>query len=306
MVDLPTAFLLSVRGQELRPKLKSTGVYTLTLPANGTRPFFVVDGQHRLEALRTVIEEDKDKYWAEYRIPAVIFFGSDENVEMDQFHTVNSNAKSIKTDLALDLLTTRAQRNDDFRKYLASTNQIWQVNAQELTARVARQGAWNGKIRFPNQPKGTTLITSNSFVFSFKRLIDQENFAVYSPEERARIVDAYWRGIGKALPECFRTPKTYNIQKTVGAFVFNDLLSLVLLHANKVGNPVFNPDSYAGILHKTLREFSGMNLRGGESVGPDFWKSGDEGVSGAYSSGSGRRVLVQRFKNELQENLQGQ
>lgn len=305
-VDLPTAVLLSVRDAELRPKLKSSGLYSLTLPGNGAKPFFVVDGQHRLEALRMVIEDDQDAFWAEYRIPAVIFFGSDQYVEMDQFHTVNSNAKSIPTDLALDLLKTRANRDDSFRKYLDDTNQSWKVVCQDLTEKVAKQGVWNGKIRFSNQKKGSTLITSNAFVSSLKRVIGQDNFATYLPEERASIVDAYWRGIGRSLPECFKAPDEYNIQKTVGVYVLHDLLPTILFYVTRFGSPVFKPDTYSGILGETLRGLRGDNSLGGDSVGPDFWKVGAEGASGAFSSGAGRRVLGQRIKGELQENLKGQ
>ena len=48
--------------------------------------------------------------WSDFKIPAVIIFGADRGVEMDQFHI--ENAKSISTDLALDLLKTRAKKDD--------------------------------------------------------------------------------------------------------------------------------------------------------------------------------------------------
>ena len=300
-VDLPTALLLSVRDKHLRPQLESTGRYVLTLPENGAQPFYVVDGQHRIEALRTVIEDEHNDFWSNYRLPAVIFFGADETVEMIHFHTVNSNAKSIKSDLDIDLLEERAKRDDGFLVTLPR-KLVWKVHAQRVTARVAKGGVWIDRIRFPNQPKGTTLITSNSFAFSLKPALGQVHFTEHTPENRARIVDAYWRGIEKALPECFRTPKRYNIQKSVGVYVFHDLLSVVLRHAERNGSPVFSPNSYAGILHDTLRGLRGLNLNGEEVVGPEFWKSGAEGVAGVYSSGSGRQRLVNQIETELQAN----
>ena len=301
MVDLPTSLLLSVRDRNLRPHLESTGRYVLTLPANGAKPFYVVDGQHRIAALRTVIEVERNEFWSNYRVPVVIFFGADETVEMIHFHTVNSNAKSIKSDLDLDLLEKRAQGDDEFLLNLPR-KQAWKVHAQRITALAAKSGVWIERIRFPNQPKGTTLITSNSFAFSLKPALSQVHFTEHTPENRARIVDAYWRGIEKALPECFRTPKRYNIQKSVGVYVFHDLLSLVLRHAETTGNPVFSPNSYVGILRDTLRGLRGKNLKGDEAIGPDFWKSGAEGVAGVYSSGSGRQRLVQQIGAELQTN----
>ena len=304
MVDLPTSLLLSVRDRNLRPHLESTGRYVLTLPANGAKPFYVVDGQHRIAALRTVIEDGRNEFWSNYRVPVVIFFGADETVEMIHFHTVNSNAKSIRSDLDLDLLEKRAQGDDEFLLNLPR-KQAWKVHAQRITALAAKQGVWIGRIRFPNQPKGTTLVTSNSFAFSLKPALAQVHFTEHTPENRAKIVDAYWRGIEKALPECFRTPKRYNIQKSVGVYVFHELLSIVLRHAETQGNPIFSPNSYAGILDITLRGLRGVNLKGDEAVGPDFWKSGAEGVAGVYSSGSGRQRLVNQIGTELQANWRG-
>ena len=305
-VDLPTSVLLSVRDPELSPQLDSSGRYILTLPANGTRPFYVVDGQHRLEALKKVIDEDPDSPWFDFKIHAVIIFGADKGVEMDQFHTVNSNAKSISTDLALDLLKTRAKQDDKFRKYLIEEGQGWKILSQELTEKVSQRQMWKGKIRFPNEPKGRTLINSNSFVTSLKRTLEQENFATYLPEQRADIIDAYWQGIAEAMPECFEIPDAYNIQKTIGVYVLHYLLPTVLSYAIRFGSPVYASETYHRIFDETLNGLTGDNQVDGEAVGPDFWKVGAEGASGTYSSGAGQRVLREKIRRELQENLSGQ
>jgi len=152
------------------------------------------------------------------------------------------------------------------------------------------------------QLKENTLITSNSFATSLKPALSQVNFNTHQLETRVRIVDAYWRGIEQVLPECFRTPKRFNIQKTVGVNVFHSLLSLVLNQAASVGNPIDHPDSYAGILRNTLVQLNGENLKGGVSKGPDFWKMGQEGVAGVYSSGSGHQRLVQLITADLQRD----
>lgn len=305
-VDLPTAILLSIRNSELYPRLDSSGRYVLTLPSDNSKPFFVVDGQHRIEALSKVLQEDPDGGWHDFKIPAVIIFGADRGVEMDQFHVVNSNAKSISTDLALDLLKTRAQKDGSYRKYLDAAGEGWKVVSQDLTERVARKGVWKGRIRFPNEIKGKTVITSNSFVTSLKRALGQENFATFLPEQRTEIITAYWLGIQKSLPECFENPNNYNIQKTVGVYVLHHLLPSVLEYANKFGSPVADADTYFRLFHDTLSELTGDNQIDGEAVGPDFWKVGPEGAAGQYSSGAGRRVLQERIRRELQEALSDQ
>ena len=249
------------------------------------------------------MEEDPDGDWFDFLIPAVIFFGADKGVEMDQFHTVNSNAKKISTDLALDLLKTRAKHDDAYRKYLDEVGEGWKVVCQDLTERVAQRKVWRGKIRFPNDDKGLTLINSNSFVTSLRPVIDQANFAKYLPEDRAKIIDAYWSGIGKALPGCFETPNDFNIQKTVGVYVLNYLLPTALAYAQDFRSPIFEAGTYHMIYDETLRGLSGDNQVDGEAEGPDFWRVGSEGASGTYSSGAGQRVLREKIRRELQENL---
>ena len=303
-VDLPTAVLLSVRNADLYPKLDASGRYIFSLPDNGSSVFYVVDGQHRLEALKKVMDEDPDGDWCNFKIPAVIIFGADRDVEMDQFHIVNSNAKSISTDLALDLLKTRATQDDSFRKYLESTGEGWKVRAQDLTERVSRKPLWKGRIRFPNESKGITLINSNSFVTSLRPALDQINFGRYLPAQRAEIIEAYWQGIRQSLPECFETPNDYNIQKTVGVYVLHYLLPEVLEYATVFGNPVYDADTYHHLLSETLQDLTGDNQLDGEAVGHSFWRVGIKGASGTFSSGAGQRVLREKIRSELRDNLE--
>ncbi len=305
-VDLPTAILLSIRDADLYPRLDSSGRYILTLPANGKRLFYVVDGQHRLEALKKVLDEDPEGDWRDFKIPAVIIFGADDGVEMDQFHIVNSNQKGISSDLTLDLMKTRAMRDDAYRKYLDGIGEGWKVISQDLTERVAKKLLWKGKIRFPGEPKGTTIINSNSFVTSLKRALDQVNFSTYLPEQRASIIDAYWRGVRDALPECFDHPNDFNIQKTVGVYVLHHLLPDVLEYASKFGNPVEESDTYRRILGDTLVDLTGDNQMNEAATGAGFWRVGAEGASGTYSSGAGQRVLREMIRRELIANLEDQ
>ena len=109
---------------------------------------------------------------------------------MVQFHTVNSNAKSVPTDLSLDLLKTRAAQEERFMSHLIDTEQGWKVSAQTLIESLSKRGVWTGKIRFANQPKGATRIESSSFASCLKRALAQDNFSIYQPDRQVAILDA--------------------------------------------------------------------------------------------------------------------
>ena len=305
MVDLPTAVLLSVRLKDIYPRREKTGQYKLTLPDRRRRPFYVIDGQHRLEALKKLFNDERQsrEKWHKFKIPAVIIFGADENTEMDQFHTVNSNAKSISTDLALDLLRQRATKNNAFKKYLVEKGQAWKVHAQELTETVSQLGMWKDKIQFPNEDKERTLVRSNTFVRSLKPCLEQANFRDYSIDEQAIIINAFWQGIGKVLPECFFSPNDYNIQGGIGVNVLHYLLPTALFYADRFGGKVVESDTFYKIYEATLHELSGDNQSNGEAVGYNFWRVGPEGAAGAFSSHPGQRVLRDRIRRMLMANL---
>ena len=59
-----------------------------------------MDGQHRVAALKKLMEEDPDGGWEKFQIPFICMVGATEPEEMEQFYVVNSRAKSVRTALA--------------------------------------------------------------------------------------------------------------------------------------------------------------------------------------------------------------
>jgi hypothetical protein len=62
-----------------------------------------------VEASRKLIDEDAK--WEDFVVPFVCMVGATEAEEIEQFYVVNSRAKSVRTDLALLLLRTIADRD---------------------------------------------------------------------------------------------------------------------------------------------------------------------------------------------------
>ena len=298
-VSVPTSLLLSVRDASFKPILVSGGMYEFQLPPPGESIFYVVDGQHRLIALKNLVEEEPDGEWAKWRISIVVFFGADENSEMNQFHIVNSNAKSVKTDLALELLAERVERDSGLMADLISKKQDWKVQALRLTEKVSMRGEWLERIQFAGQQKGNTVIRSNSFVSSFRIAYKDTMFKSFDPQSRVQIVRAYWAGIRKILPECFDEPRLYALQKTVGVFVLHQLLPDAIMRVKFNQNSHDDPDAYAYVLKDALLELSGENKEFEPVSGHEFWLTGKRGAASAYSSGSGQSLLAERIRQLL-------
>ena len=161
---------------------------------------------------------------------------------------------------------------------------------------------WKGKIQFPNEDKNRTLVRSNTFVRSLKPCLEQANFRDYSIDEQAIIINAYWTGIGKVLPECFFAPNDHNIQGGIGVNVLHYLLPTALFYADRFGGKVDEADTFYKIYEATLQELSGDN-QSSEAVGFNFWRVGPEGAAGAFSSHPGQRVLRDKIRRMLMANL---
>lgn len=296
MVDLPTAVLLNVR-QPSSGIVDRMDQPISTFHLNG-HELFVVDGQHRIEALAKLVDENPEK-WSSYQIPFVCMIGADETEEMTQFYVVNSTAKSVRTDLALDLLKQQAESNPDLMANLVQKGEDWKVEAQTITEGLGTFRLWRNRIRFPSDPKGESTIGSAGVVSSLKQLLDTPYFGQISTENRLRILDAYWEGINLAIPEVFVEPTEFAIQKSTGVQIMHQLLISAIELLRSKGMSVVEPASYEEVLQTALLNLEGDSAEGGVVRGADFWRSGVQGAAGSFSSNAGRRVLLARLRMEL-------
>ena len=298
--DLPTAVLLNIRGKEAKSVLKGTHIDVAHLRSNGHK-FHVVDGQHRLLALEKLMKENAEK-WAHFVIPFVCLVGADEEEEMNQFYIVNSTAKSVKTDLALTLLRSRAEADPNVYEALQERGAEWQVHGQGLVERLASESLlWKQRIRLPSMEKGETTVSSASMVASLKPLLSSPFFSGLKPTQQLKVLDAFWQGVREVLREAFDDPTNYSLQKGLGVMVLHAILPHVLEIVRTRGLITSEVDSYGGILARALTHIEGENADGMPVRGVEFWAAAPKGAAGSYSSSAGRRVLLARMKQQLPE-----
>ena len=297
-VDLPTSVLLSMRDDS--GALLKDGGEGLRLHL-ADRELNVVDGQHRVEALRGLIEENPEK-WSGFRIPFVCVVGADEHQEMEQFYVVNSTAKSVRTDLAYDLLKQQAENDPQLAGALEERGEKWKVTGQAIVERLRRESVpWRSRIRLPREPVNDTTINNSGMVSSLKQLLASPYFGSVTMDNQVKILDAYWRGIDAVLPECFQDPRDYAIQKSTGVMTLHALLLSVIEHVRSRGDSVIERDSYERVLDSPLRELQGDSPDGDVASGFEFWRVGSTGAAGSHSSNAGRRVLLAKIRSRLPE-----
>jgi DGQHR domain-containing protein len=294
LVDLPTTLLLNLREFDAGSQLTTVGGELTLRPESD---FYVVDGQHRVEALHKLMSEDPAR-WSNYSLAFVCLLGADESEEMRQFYVVNSTAKAVKTDLALDLLKQQAERDPELMNRLIESSQDWKVRAQSLVEELVRESpVWRNRVRFPGEERDETVISNSGLVTAIRPLLGYEYFSRATTENQAKILDAYWKGIRNVLPEAFDNPLEFGIQKQTGAVVLNQVLITVVELVRSQGRSVLDPESYSNILAEPLgEELQGDSGEGDVVRGIDFWRTGSEGAAGSFSSGAGQRVLAAKIK----------
>jgi DGQHR domain-containing protein len=295
-VDLPTAVLLNLRSYHKEAHLLSNAGQLLF--CLNDEELFVVDGQHRIEALCRLVDLDSAR-WSNFEIPFVCMLGASEQEEMEQFYVVNSTAKSVRTDLALDLLKQRAESDPDVLQSLEEQGSAWKVLAQGIAEELAKTSLWKHRIRFPGDSKGETTIGSAGMVGSLKVLLDTPFFRMVKRDDQIKILDAYWQGLRTVLPEAFDDPLGYTLQKSTGVMAMHALLVSVIEYLRSKGKSLTEPGSFSEALQTALNELEGDTSMGELARGSDFWRAGSQGAAGSFSSNSGRRVLLAKLRGLL-------
>lgn len=298
--DFPTAILLNLRSAAAISAISDGQLDLKRLYAEGDAgKFYVVDGQHRLLALKKAYE-DGSRAILDLQIPFTCMLGAAEKEEMKQFHEVNSNAKSVKTDLAFALLNRRTESEPGLLESLQETGRDWQVSGQTIVERLAvASPVWRHRIRLPGMQKGETTIPSSSMVTSLKPVLASTMFKRLGGEQQIQVLEAFWEGIREILREAFDRPTDFTIQKGIGVVVLHAVLPEVLEVARDRGLSLIESETYSGLLESALTELEGETPEGDVVDGITFWAGLPEGAAGTYSSSAGRRVLIAKIRSRL-------
>lgn len=219
---------------------------------------------------------------------------------MEQFYIVNSTAKSVRTDLAYDLLKQQVENDLELSEALEERGEKWKITGQTIVERLGQESAlWRSLIRFPGDPPRGTTINNSGMVNSLKPLLSSPYFGGVTTDNQVKIINAYWQGIQAVLPECFDDPTEYAIQKSTGVTAMHAILLTALEHVRSAGGSVIEPSSYERVLEVPLTELQGENRDGDLASGSDFWRVGSSGAAGSYSSNAGQRVLLAKIRSQL-------
>jgi len=303
-IDMPNSVLFNIRDTSAREYFKNGFLHLPEIKDNNNSDLkmHIVDGQHRILALKKAIFDGWEE-GADFLVPFICILGAEEPQEMKQFYEINSNAKSVRTDLALALLKQMTIEDPSMIEDLEGKKKAWLIEAQTIVERLANESPlWRGRIRLPMMEKGATTMPSASMVKSLQPVLTSAFFRRLSEDQRLRILEAYWEGVRQLIPAAFDTPDDYTLLKGVGVRVLHNLLPVVVEAIRDAGKSTAVSDNYSDVLEDPLTQIHAINAYGVEVVGTEFWLSGADGGAGSYSSESGIARLTAALLKMLPES----
>lgn len=298
----PTSLLVNLRGYvEEKHLLVTEGGQTM-LVLSLEDVLWLVDGQHRYYGLEYAIAQDPERF-RDFKVPFVCGLGWTPIKELEVFYVVNSNAKSVTTNTAYNLLARMSDTMPGVLDDLVGQGKAWQVKGYDLAGEMANEtGIWSDKIRFSNQPAGITTIQANGFAQSCKELWASAYFSRLSGGAQVKVLEAYWEGVKLVLPECFENPQEYILQARIGVNALHGIFTDVIELVRDGGGDVTSPEAYQQVLQKPLIELTATNSDPDdpeEVSGAAFWPRGSAGAASGFSSGGGIKVLTATLKRLL-------
>jgi DGQHR domain-containing protein len=267
---------------------------------------WVYDGQHRALGFSELIASVPR--FGTYPVPLSITLGLSQDEEMLEFYEVNSNAKAVSTGLAWEILRKRAAYDADFALDQEFQGKDWKTKGADVVDELRKlEGPWKDTIQAPNVQKRRndrlTLVQAQ-FVRSLRPVLDMALLRKADPSVIAQILNAYWQGIAKVLPEPFdpnENPKQWVIQKGPGAIALHRVLPDAIEVVRARGSKLGDPDGYADVM-KGIADLTGeiFTDNGPEGVsGADYWLAGPSGVASQYTGDAGRKRLAMLIRSVM-------
>jgi DGQHR domain-containing protein len=225
---MPTAILLSIRREIKFNPEKSV----LEIPDE--EPLWMIDGQHRVAGLIRAIEQGAQEL-KDYPFPVVIVINPEKFDEMRTFFVVNSQAKSVPTDVAERILQqTLAKRGrlsmeeKEAKTLKKSEKAVFTAQAVEVVDYLrARCSVWKDMVAVPGETKPHRYaVKQHTLVASlvggpFKNT----TFARLDINSMGELLGRYWESLQEIWPEAFAEPGKYSVRKSAGVWSLNMLFA---------------------------------------------------------------------------------
>jgi len=321
---LPTSIVLAVDEDDINRILFTNEENTFIDLSNineGEKIFRIVDGQHRIIAMREAVKVKPELKNFQFDVVILVTNRNMRSIEMEIFYDINSKGKRLKVDL-IELARFNYRILEKSFKEREINEHVSIQTAYFLNEEI-ENSLWNNAIKFGiHDDHVVGIIGVNAFRESISMIVDVflkedekskfrtlkgEDLVLYTQEAAKKIANfiniAWEKSVKSKWGYCFKEgiieldlfldPKKvyydqkYYLQKTMGSKSINSVLGAAV--GMKINNKTL------GLTENALKEFDKMIMK--SQVTSDDWKIGGE--FGGYSSESGFKKVSKYIKNEI-------
>ncbi len=225
----PTSILLNVRGDARFTPERDLGWCSLGKLDVGEERLWLIDGQHRMEALRLAIQRNTD--FEDYPIIVSILRRPERFDELMLFYIVNRRQRSVSTNLAYRHLQRMLwERGSAWLYEFEGPKSVRLGLASEVVDELDADPSspWFGRIRRVGEdPAGDRFAADRVFTSSISEVLKEKAFVGVPVRDFASGLSAFWGEVRRLYPKAFEEPSGYLILSPVGIRAFNHLFASV-------------------------------------------------------------------------------
>ncbi|MFQ6052969.1 MAG: DGQHR domain-containing protein [Candidatus Bathyarchaeia archaeon] len=272
----PTSILLNVRGDlRFEPEMDLGWCALGKLTIGDDEKLWLIDGQHRVEALKRAVERNAD--FEEYPVIVSLLRLPRMFDELMLFYIVNRRQRSVPTDLAYRHLQRMLwERGAEWLYELEGRRGVRLGLAAEIVDYLNEdpRSPWRGRVRrIGEERRQEHIIHDRPLIRSVAEILKERAFEGMPIRDLADLLIDYWNAIAKIYPDAFERPQAYTLLATPGVFSLHMLFPSV--YARCVRGGFITEEAFRGVLERMLEETPGHPQPEFRSpVTLDFWSKG--------------------------------
>jgi DGQHR domain-containing protein len=277
----PTSVLLNVRRKlDFKEEMniaEKISFGKLTIPDDQT--LWIVDGQHRLEALYRAASRKPELN--NYPVPVTIMDLDDKFLEMLFFYIVNSRIQKIPTELAYRHLQRMVEKVKVEERFEWVKNVL--LGPEEMRKGIAalivdflasdEDSPFYDRIRYIGEEKEPQHLVDDIVLETYiSKLLKEKIFGMMEPEKVASLLIDYWSAIRELYPSCFEQGKSgeYTLLKHTGIASFTYLFPTLYAYCMAEGDTSKEKmKELLGYLKEKVDEVSDPSFRG--PIDEEWW-----------------------------------
>ncbi len=224
----PTSILVNVRDNLSFEKTGSNEYYEIGKLDLGDSKLWLIDGQHRVEALKRAFERNGD--FEDYPLVVSILVKPLKFDELLLFYVVNKRQKSVPTDLAFRHLQRMLwEKGTGWLYDFEGARGVRLGLASEVIdyLNTEPQSPWYKRIRMVGDEKGDQFVDDGFFINIVATILKEKTFTGLPVKDFAQHMINYWSCIRELYPEAFEEPEKYTLLSHAGLYVFTMLFPMI-------------------------------------------------------------------------------